>query len=165
MVSTRSDTHYMTSHTKGGTGRLYRQSCELTMGHCGVTDQMFERRPTKTAPSQSVSVSAPRCSLETKLEWLNLVFFKSNPLSLPGIRCYSAQIHVPSPLSASPLFHSCWPSLGSLRCASSCAAPSDPTARNTCRQTGRETKNSLLSCYRWKRKKFVLSMELNVAVS
>lgn len=45
-----------------------------------------------------------------------------------------------------------------LRCAASCVAPSDPIVRNTCA----ETEIGLLAALR---KKFVLSMGLNVAVS
>ena len=68
-------------------------------------------------------------------------------LSLLHPWCYFSADEAPSPSSTPP--PSPFPSLlslGFLRCASSCVAPSDPTARNTCKPKERgENREQLVS--------------------
>lgn len=102
----------------------------------------------KNPQDQFVSVSNPRVlPYKTRSEWLNLVFPKSNTLSLTVIcvcfcsRWQSLFLFFPT----SPLYRSCLTSLRVLRCASSCAAPSDPTGRNTCKSNRKKNREQLVN--------------------
>lgn len=109
--------------------------CEVTMRHGGITDQLVGHRLT-----QPLRVSL--CVFPSLSVRFTKSVFRDHSLSLrqPGFSVSAED--APSPPSTPPsiLFFSLplpLTSLEFLRCASSCVAPSDPTARNTCNQRER----------------------------
>lgn len=138
----------------------------------GITDQRVKCSLSDTSASVRVSVRRSACSQRPCLVPptcqsgpAKSAVFRVHPSdSLQHPWCFFSADGAPSPPSTPP--PTPFPSLTSLqllRCASSCVAPSDPTVRNTCKQTTERNTDS--SSLPMQGKKFVLPIELNVAVS
>lgn len=119
--------------------------CGVTTYHCGIMDQLVERRLTDKSGSVCLSACVSVCSQHPYVMPLPLVqngqiwCFLSPSLCLsrtPMVLFFCRWCSLSSFHSASIPFPSLT-SLKFLRCASSCVAPSDPTARNTCNRRER----------------------------